>query len=173
MLILFGASLVHFMYESVIAPTIRLKLRFRLFELRDELRQLKIDAPKSVSDEVFEMVQQNLNAGIRLLPKTDFVLLRAFSDAMKADPELRMDVERRATLVERCMSPELRRIRKDASKVFFLAFATNTAFMLLLAVPILLALFPGSLLKRSIDNLLSVPAERADEFDVERYVATV
>lgn len=162
-LILFGLAIVHFVYESVVAPTIRLRLRFRLFELRDELRQLKIDDPDRVPDEVFLMVQDNLNTAITLVPRTDFVLLRAFYGAMKDDASFRIKVDERLARLDRCVSGDLQAIRRKAADVFVCAFATNTALLLVLAVPFWLLVLPWSLVSRVVDNLLSMPADRVED----------
>lgn len=41
--ILVGLSIFHFFYDGIIAPALRHGLRYKFFELRDELRRLKID----------------------------------------------------------------------------------------------------------------------------------
>jgi hypothetical protein len=48
--ILISLAALHFVYESILAPSLRLSLRFTLFALRDEVRQLKIDCASSLSD---------------------------------------------------------------------------------------------------------------------------
>ncbi len=39
--ILFWLAILHFIYEGIILPSIRLNLRYKLFVLRDELRSLR------------------------------------------------------------------------------------------------------------------------------------
>ncbi|MGH8330614.1 MAG: hypothetical protein ACRER3_22985, partial [Pseudomonas fluorescens] len=54
-------AFVHFVFESILAPSFRLKLRFEIFALRDELRLLKIECESSLHDKHFEYLQSSLN----------------------------------------------------------------------------------------------------------------
>jgi len=51
-IVLAGLAVYHFVYEGILAPSFRLKLRFELFELRDELRKLKISHAEDLRDEI-------------------------------------------------------------------------------------------------------------------------
>jgi hypothetical protein len=49
--LMFFLALAHFIYESILAPSWRLSLRFRLFSLRDEVRALEADCRDGLDDE--------------------------------------------------------------------------------------------------------------------------
>jgi hypothetical protein len=52
-IVLMALAVFHFVYESIWAPSFRLSLRFRLFVMRDEVRQLKIECAETLGDEHF------------------------------------------------------------------------------------------------------------------------
>jgi hypothetical protein len=51
-IIFLALTVFHFVYESILAPSFRLSLRFRLFVLGDEVRKLKIECAESLNDEL-------------------------------------------------------------------------------------------------------------------------
>lgn len=67
--ILFIFAIYHFVYESIIAPNVRLELRFELFKLRDELRNIKLNRELSKEDnEVFSILDETICVAINRLP---------------------------------------------------------------------------------------------------------
>ena len=60
-LVLLALAVFHFVYESILAPSLRLSLRFRLFALRDEARQLKIECVDSLNDAHCVFLQASIN----------------------------------------------------------------------------------------------------------------
>ncbi|MDB0616235.1 hypothetical protein PL372_11915 [Tenacibaculum dicentrarchi] len=77
-LIVFG--IFHFIYESILMPSFRLELRYKLFELRDELRNIKSEENSKVSDDVFDILEGTVCTVINRLP---FFSLSAQMDAFK------------------------------------------------------------------------------------------
>ncbi len=71
--ILLALAIIHFIYEGIIAPSMRLHYRYRLFTLRDELRFLKATHKDELPDEVFILLQNILNNSITLLHRVNFV----------------------------------------------------------------------------------------------------
>ena len=60
-LFVFLLCAAHWFIESAVSPSVRMLIRFHLFEIRDDLRNLKIEAPESMSDEVFDILNESLN----------------------------------------------------------------------------------------------------------------
>jgi hypothetical protein len=65
-IVLLALAVFHFVHESILAPSFRLSLRFRLFVLRDEVRQLKIECAESLNDEHFVFLQDSINGLISI-----------------------------------------------------------------------------------------------------------
>jgi hypothetical protein len=64
-------TLAHFIYESIVAPSLRLKIRYDLFALRDELRFLKIKRGSSLDDKHYVYLQDSINTMISHLARYD------------------------------------------------------------------------------------------------------
>src|SRR5687767_577256 len=88
-------SIIHFVYESIIAPSLRLSLRYKLFALRDEIRELKMAYGNLFADRHFHYMQDSLNALLSVLDRFDLAALIAVGRELKQDPELRKRVEMR------------------------------------------------------------------------------
>jgi hypothetical protein len=95
-------ALYHFVYESILAPSERLKLRFELFELRDRLRALKVDHSDYLEDRHFHYLQDSLNSLICLLGRFDLATLSRIELEFQLDPELRRRSEMRTAILDDC-----------------------------------------------------------------------
>jgi hypothetical protein len=140
-LILIVAFLVlfHFVYESILAPSFRLKLRFELLCLRDELRMLKIQLGDSLGDEHFHRLRDSINALISMLYRFDVVTLATLQREIRRRPDLRDRVELRARLLDSCGVPQAQRIRQRSLVIATKAIAVNSGGWCVFLVPPALA----------------------------------
>jgi len=133
-----GAVLCHFVYESILAPSIRLELRFELFKLRDELRSLKINNLSSKTSEPefvdghYAYLQDSINALLCILYRYDLAAIWTITDQINRDEDLRHRVEARARLLDDCELPAVRSIRKRQLDIATKALAVNSGPVLLL-----------------------------------------
>jgi len=127
-------ALIHFIFESILAPSIRLNLRFDLFSLRDKLRRLKAENPE-LSDEAFSVVQDGLNGTLKYLYEIDVPVLLHCDSQVKADPILRERMEKRREIVKQANSEELISIVKQLRKKVESAAIINSGGWLFYVVP--------------------------------------
>lgn len=132
------AALCHFVYESIMAPSLRLELRFELFKLRDEVRLLKIDnllvnagGPEFV-DKHYGYLQDSINSLLCILHRYDLAAIWTITDQISRDEALRQRVEARARLLEDCELPAVLSVRKRQLDIAAKALAVNSGPMLLL-----------------------------------------
>ena len=85
----------HFVYEALVAPTIRTRLRFELFRLRDELRWVRLTKRDQLDENVFRDLENGLNTAIRNIDRIDMPLLLTLEKAFETDEEFRHIVEAR------------------------------------------------------------------------------
>ncbi len=133
------AALGHFVYESILAPSMRLELRFELFKLRDEVRFLKMKnlSSKAASepefvDEHYGYLQDSINALLCVLYRYDIAAIWTITDRISRDEALRQRVEARARLLDACELPAVRSLRKRQLDIAARALAVNSGPMLLL-----------------------------------------
>ena len=106
MMTLMLLAVLHFIHESILAPSFRLQLRYQLFELRDRLRALKISHPREFDDKHFHYLQDSLNALIGSLSRLDVVTVAGVIAAIEREPHLKERVTARARTMDDCALQE-------------------------------------------------------------------
>jgi hypothetical protein len=127
---------VAWIFQAIVLPAIRQKLRFELFRLRDTARELVIAGTISETDPAFEALHSRLNLLIRAIPAIDLALLVA----MKGNAQ---ETSKRAQKFSQLMesgSPEIKAIFYQAMKVIAIALVANSSlwfvWVFLTAIPI-------------------------------------
>ena len=151
------ASMFHLVWESILAPSIRLGLRYELFRLRDELRWLHYNDSSNCNHLVFKYLQGSLNNGIRLLPRTDFVMFSTVERAIANDEGLRKRIEKRRESIDACNNDDVQRIERRIENITRRAFAVNTGGWMIYVVPIFCAFACFGAVNRFIKEALLVP----------------
>ena len=149
-------SIFHFVYERVVAPSLRLSARHRLFALRDRLRKLKMTAGNELDDRHFRYLQDSLNALIRMLDVFDLSLLVRLRNLSRLDADLRARVEERSRVLDNCNVPEALEIRKKSIRIAFDTLAINCGGGLIYFAPLLCAVNGYSRLKHLVRSLASM-----------------
>jgi hypothetical protein len=54
-------AMFHYIYEAILAPTFRLKIRHELFELRDSLHKIKLEKLSQDDIEVVMIIEKSIN----------------------------------------------------------------------------------------------------------------
>ena len=161
-LVVFSISVFHFIYESIIAPSIRMVLRDKLFALRDRLRELKIE--RDIESEAFEGLHDGINF---LLPRLNCItisLTRDIADALKDDPDLRDRANNRREIIESSKNPCVVEIQKETFTICSMALACNSGPWFIYIFPIYI--FPIALLTRltgALKTALMLPAYCAEK----------
>src|SRR5438445_3942194 len=120
-------AILHFWYEGILSPSLRLEIRYRLFELRDEARLLKIRRGNDFEDKHFHYLQDSLNGLIRNLGRIDLAMLTSFTIKLKEDKEFRARMEARSKILDDCKVEEGRAIGKRGQNLMKRAAGINTA----------------------------------------------
>lgn len=172
-LILIFAALaaIHFVYDGIIAPSLRLDLRFRLFKLRDQVRVLRIDQGHQFTEEAYEILEGTINCAIRVLPWTNMELFWEAQRAVDGDPKLRAAIDERSRILDSCNFPEVQEIRHEINRIGMTAFQVNSAgwFIYLFPLAVWFALFAR--MKALIQELLLVPQAKIESLAALRQPA--
>jgi hypothetical protein len=153
--ILIALAALHFLYESILAPSFRLSLRFKLFVLRDEVRQLKIDYAGSLSDKHFDFLQESINNLISNLSRFDMATFAGVEFESKKDPSFLKSAEQRSRMLDDCdfsrAGLRAREIREQSLKIVSAAIFINSGVLfLLIFAPIIIAILGYAEVKRRI-----------------------
>jgi hypothetical protein len=157
-------ALWHFIYEAILAPSQRLKLRFDLFILRDRVRELKIENPHAFRDKHFHYLQDSINTLVALLARFDIATMERIESEMRKNPELQKCSEERIRTLDDCTLEEAKKIRYQTLRLAFVALALNSGGWFLYVVPPLTigAIWFGlssyvSSFKRRIKAVIAIP----------------
>lgn len=149
-------AVLHLLFESIIAPSLRMKLRFELFSLRDDLRMLKASRDLSLSDWQFECLQESLNVLIAVLHRFDGAILVTIEHELRHNPLLRAQADACARILDACTSRRARAIRARSVQIAMAALAVNSGGWLIYVLPVLLLAVGYSRIKRLIASALTL-----------------
>jgi hypothetical protein len=163
-IILIGLALIHFVYEGILLPSIRLGLRDRLFHLRDELRALKIRQPEKFDGAAFDIVHDGINNYLNRLPQLTISFQNQFRRFFDANESFREQLKARRQIVDASPNEELKQIVKRADAVLQEALIANSAAWFVYLIPIIVFAVTLHATTSQVKALLSVPAARAANF---------
>jgi hypothetical protein len=164
LLLLAVLALLHFIYEGILAPSLRASYRLKLFALRDRLRNLKMEHEERLSDEVFFDLQSSINFSVGRLRQIDLRLVRSANRAFERDAKLRKRVERRIAMFEACPIAELRQIRKEYFDALDNVVLVNSGAWLPYLIPVLVAFVLKESIQSAIKNVFSLPDNEIEKF---------
>ena len=146
----------HFVFESIVAPSWRLSIRYRLFALRDELRMLKIEHGDKLDNKHFHHLQDSINSIIYLLPKIEVTMVAHIKQSIDRDVELKKRLEARQKILDDCAFPLMVDIRQRSINLTIEALAANSAGWWIYFVPFLWLAGVYKSIERRIRSLVSL-----------------
>jgi hypothetical protein len=126
---MFFLAMTHFVYESILAPSWRLSLRYRLSALSDEARSLKENHWDTLADEQCMYLQDSINTMIAMLHRYDVAAIVSVELRYRRDPEFRERVDARAMVLDDCGTPQARSIRRRSVRLIARAIAVNSGML--------------------------------------------
>jgi len=130
---------VHFVYEAIVLPNLRLELRYNVFALRDRLRRAKAEHSKEVSDEVFHLLQTSMNNTINILPYINLIFFASAVHSFSRNQGIRERAKKRLRLVEECSVDEIKAVSEELNKTALRTLAMNSLLVFVFLSPIILA----------------------------------
>ncbi len=153
---------IHFIFEAIIAPSLRMVLRNKLFKLRDEIRRLKIDGLDKQDEEAFWYIHDGINYFINRLPYLTVQNQANAIVAYKKDPALRERVDARMKMMEQCNNKQLKAVFSKTTLVVEEAFLANMGGWFFYILPIAMVLAAIGTLKRIASSIILAPTRDTD-----------
>jgi len=151
-----GFAFLHFIYEGIIAPSLRLEVRFKLFQLRDDLRMLKIEHAEKLDDRHFHYLQDSINNVIRGLPNFSLAMLYDLMERISKDRELKARLDARAKILDDCQIEQARKIREQGVRLVQQALSINSGGWWFYILPIVVAVVCYASTKNLIRSIASL-----------------
>jgi hypothetical protein len=157
LIVLAWLAIFHFVYEGIIAPAARIRLRNQLFVTRDQLRQAKIDGVAEGDEEVFWQVHDGVNFFLSRLPHLTVTTQVSATEAYRRDAKLAAVVDERIARVAKCQDARLTGARDKTVAVMLEAYVCNSGGWTVYVLPVALFFVAYSKLKRLVTSLILTP----------------
>ena len=161
---LFLACGVLFVWEAIIAPSIRLQLRFQMFSERDRLRALHDAANSGVDSEVFDYAHQYVNAGINCIHSGNIFQLVKAQMEFRRNKSLQDQMDAIARLFDKSSNAELRSIRNRILKIGTWAVLVNSTVVIIFgvfAIPLITVIPVAVRVQRAVANFFWIIASQS------------
>lgn len=129
----------HYMYEGMIAPTLRLKYKHKLFELRDELHEVKLIDKEN--KKVLFIIEDGIN---HMIDRMDTLTLSSIWKAKKIYeniPEVKQEIEILRSAINQCDNSSLKGIDKRLNKIGRKILRVNSGGLTLYLIPIYIGFY--------------------------------
>jgi len=160
-ILLFLACGLLFVWEAIIAPSIRLQLRFQMFAERDRLRALHAAVNSGVDSEVFDYAHQYVNAGINCIHIGNVFLLVKAQMEFRRNKALQEQMDAIVRLFDRSNNAELRSIRNRVLKIGIWAVLVNSTVVIIIAIPFITIIPIAVRAQRAVANFFWILASQS------------
>lgn len=133
-------AMFHFIYESILAPTFRLKIRHELFILRDKLHIIKLcDISKNDRESII-IIESAINNMLNRMPQmtlTNVVLMRQY---YRKDNSLKEQVDGMNIKIDKSENKDIKKIDKTLTRMATRAMIVNMGASFIYLFPLYLIL---------------------------------
>lgn len=137
-IIVFSMAIWHFVYENLIAPNLRLKIRHDLFVERDKLYAMKISADtKGVDKKVIEIMDKNIHFMKVRMSELTLNSLFQFKKLYESDEKLREKIDNIELTINSSENNDIKNIDKKLSRIAMNALLINSAGWLIYLLPLI------------------------------------
>lgn len=134
--IIFILAIIHFAYENIIAPTLRIYQRNQLFELRDELRDIDFNTLNEQDKQIFEYVEVSLTSCIQNLPYANIYNFTQYKHEYDKNEVLRKSVREKAHKIQNCSVCKIKDIFNTSGEIIYRTIWINSGMLFLYFIPI-------------------------------------
>ncbi|HZL44859.1 MAG TPA: hypothetical protein VFC28_01415 [Opitutaceae bacterium] len=162
-LALAAMTVLHFVYEAIVLPSVRASRRFRLFALRDRLRNLRFASGISINDEAFSALDSSLSWQLENQHRLTFSMIISANNSYIDDKKFRSEVDRTSKAIGNCQIQEFLAIRQQAAEHMVGTIAWNCGGLLGYFLPPASVYFSMRLIMVTVLKVVVLP-----ERDLER-----
>jgi hypothetical protein len=155
-LILAAVAAVSFVFEGIVMPTVRLRLRFQLFRIRDELREIR----SADNREAVDILHDCANVAINMLHT--ITLTMAVRCRLKSEsPSGRAAVAEHDRILQQCSDSRVRRLDVQVKRVFAQTMFANSFGLMIVAFPLVVVGHGYQTIRDSLNAILMAPNQIA------------
>lgn len=151
-------ALLHFIYEGIIGPSLRMQCRNELFRQRDALRRLKIEGHPDSKDPAYNIIHDGINGYLGGLSGVTLHFMWKLRAGIRSE-KYKEETQARLKILRDCESEKLTSIGKSMGRVIERAFMINSAAWLFYVVPIAVFAFFLHLLSKVMIKVIALPVD--------------
>ncbi|NYT59413.1 hypothetical protein H0A65_10830 [Alcaligenaceae bacterium] len=159
----FAIATWHFIYEGIVAPSIRLHLRNELFKLRDELRAAKHDGLAADDEAAFWFVHDGINNFLNRLSALTIDRSRRLHHIYMTDEEVRATLEKHLQKVLNAQNATIRSVFDRTNDVIGKAMVTNFGGWFIYIIPLAIVIALAGSIGKAAKGMLLVPTAALDK----------
>ncbi len=125
-MIIFMVTIFHFIYESILLPMFMVELRYSLFKLRDELRNIIFEEKLNENMEVYNMLDDAICTTINRLPYFNISTKLTTSREYQNNGKFKEHDEHSRDILQKCDNMRLQTINDKLIKISLLAIIFNS-----------------------------------------------
>ena len=154
----------HFIYEGIVAPSIRIKLRNRLFAIRDELRSMVIDGVSQDDQEPLHFVHDGVNNFIDRLPNLTLANTRRMELDYRSNPDLEKTVRAHFELIKSSKNEKIKSAFESTNDIIGIAIIANAGAWFVYLIPLACLAFTMRQMTKFVGQLVMTPSKEVDRF---------
>ena len=150
-------AFVHFVYEGIVAPSLRMECRNQLFTQRDALRRLRIERHPESEKAAYEIIHGSINAYLTALSGVTLHYMWRLRRGIRTH-KWEKETESRLHALQEC-GPELEIIGEEFGRILNRAFLVNSLAWAFYIVPVAAVCFALHLTTRAMTTIIAVPVD--------------
>lgn len=164
LIILLILSAWHFVYEAILLPGYRMRLRNELFALRDTVRNLHLERGSRELSPELELLHDGINYYLTRLHRITPTVVLQIEAAYRQNEDIRATIDARRRLIEQADDSRIREISQHINTVISQALVANIGGWMIYIIPVVIAISLFSWLKRLSAELFMAPSRTVDQF---------
>ena len=155
-LFLLAASVWHFLYDGIIAPSARLEIRLKALQVRHDLNSLKAERGQALKQEHFDYLRGMVLTVINEHPRFDLVTFVSSVREFHRNDDLRARLRRTQNTWSSCDMEAAKKIHRRAIVIADRAFVVNSFAWAIYLIPAVLMVACFSMVKAKVTAILSL-----------------
>lgn len=155
-------AIFHFIYDGIIAPTIRISLKNKLFSIKNEL--LRLEERKDLTNNERKSLKYVIASTEILIKKMNNITISEFvkvKSSLNDSSLLHKEASGKIDFITKYSCPETIKAFDQSAEIFVRALIVNSGGWLIYIIPIYVILKPFKILSKKLNKVFSI-SDRVD-----------
>lgn len=158
--VLLSMAAAHYVYERIVLPSLRLKYRNRLFELRDKVRNEIIADHSDENTQAAQLVHEALNNAINRLHLMTLTNRVRAKQRLDSNPQLKAQINREIQLFERCNNAIINSTITESARVLEKVYVINNLMLIFYTFPFFMIFASIAKVVKAANTMLTLITDR-------------